>query len=154
MARKKAAETQVETQATQVETPQPEQPQAVKPPKRLFTEHRSSAFDIATGVQMTEFRSTEKNFPVGQYERRFYFRDGKPSDAVRQYMTQKGVKFGKHDKHADHSEPSADRGLTNPWYLTIPFDGKHARQIADQIFADVVSMMREEKGIPSAEVTR
>lgn len=112
-------------------------------PKKLpDVEIRGWSVNNAAGVELLTYanRTPDKK----RFETWIKFRDGKPSEAVRQIMKEGGFKW-----HPDVPEAGAFKG-EGAWTHPIGYaTGAQDRLQGQRVFADVVNQTYKDKGIES-----
>jgi hypothetical protein len=153
MARKKATEAAIETTAEPVQSPEPvqkttsdsqqlqqsaETTQPNADGKPVYPNPRSWAHDNQAGVEL----STYSNKETKRYEMWIKFRDGKPSEEIRQIMKENGFKW-----HPDVPK-GGNFDVAGAWTLPIGYKtSTQDRLTAERTYADVVEKMFQEKGV-------
>ena len=119
---------------------QPEEGQA----KRAYPPLRSWAHNNAAGVELSSYSSKEKKI----YEMQLRFRDGKPSQEVRQFMKDNGFRW-------ESEAPKAGvYDVATAWVHPVGFNtGAQDRLTAERIYSGVVEMIKRERGLDQ-EISR
>lgn len=102
--------------------------------------------DNRAGVELSNYSNREN----GIYESWIKFREGKPSDQVRQHMKDNGFIWRGDVPKGGHFD------VAGAWTLKIPYPTRNATRLkGERVFAKVVDMILEEKGlVPEPELER
>jgi hypothetical protein len=107
--------------------------------KKVYPKARSWKLDNAAGVELMSY--TDKDH--GAYEMWIRFREGKPSDEVRQAMKEQGFKW-----HPDAPKGGGHFDVEGAWVHKTGYStGNADRYTAEKTYQTVVDLVRKEKGI-------